>query len=199
MEVLADDYAAKGDEELVEVKVGEDLIFIEKKFVKLGSSALEPSVEKSEEPAKQPSDPMLLDEDDEEITITDDDDDDEHEGLSDDDMEDYVGDDDQDENEDDDEDEEITTVEEPEEEVTTVEEPETPASEPEQAPAPASPTSDLEVLRAKLKKSLVELEDIRSDMKTTFTSTDTISTTIQSLRGMIDALRKDQMSILSRR
>jgi hypothetical protein len=39
---------------------------------------------------------------------------------------------------------------------------------------------------------LEELEDIRSEMKNTFTSTDTISTTITSLKGMLDALKKDQ-------
>jgi hypothetical protein len=153
VEVLADDYASKGDEELIEVKVGDDLIFIEKKFIKLGSSALEPSTEAPESApkSKSPKEEML-DEDEEEISVAD------------------LDDEDDDEEEDDDDNESSTGV----------------------------PT-DLETLRAKLKKSLTELEDIKSDMSTTFTSTDTISSTIQSLRGMIDALRKDQMNILSNR
>ena len=54
---------------------------------------------------------------------------------------------------------------------------------------------DGEILRAKLNKSLEELEDIRSGMQNTFTSTDTISTTITSLKGMLDALKKDQEAI----
>ena len=54
--------------------------------------------------------------------------------------------------------------------------------------------SDLEMLQIKLQKSLQELEDIRSDMNKTFTSTDTIQSTIVSIRGMLDALRKDQFS-----
>jgi hypothetical protein len=37
-----------------------------------------------------------------------------------------------------------------------------------------------------------ELEGIRGEMKNTFTSTDTISNTITSLRGMLDALKRDQ-------
>jgi hypothetical protein len=59
------------------------------------------------------------------------------------------------------------------------------------------PSSDLEMLRAKLKKSLAELEELKGDMQNTFTSSDTLSMTIQSLRGMLDALKKDQMNILS--
>ena len=51
--------------------------------------------------------------------------------------------------------------------------------------------SDLEILSAKLKKSIQDLEDVRSEMKNTFTSTDTIQSTITSLKGMIDALQKD--------
>ena len=54
---------------------------------------------------------------------------------------------------------------------------------------------DVEKLSAKLKKSLGELEDIRSEMNNTFTSTDTISGTITSLKGMLDALKKDQQGL----
>jgi DNA repair exonuclease SbcCD ATPase subunit len=64
--------------------------------------------------------------------------------------------------------------------------------------AASQPKSDLEMLSAKLKKSLAELEDIKAGMNNTFTSTDTISSTIQNLRGMLDALKKDQMDILSK-
>jgi hypothetical protein len=64
---------------------------------------------------------------------------------------------------------------------------------------PLTPPTDIELIRAKLKKSLAELEDARADMSNTFTSTSTISTTIQSLRGMLDALKKDQMNILSKK
>jgi hypothetical protein len=57
-------------------------------------------------------------------------------------------------------------------------------------PEESSPTN-IEVLRAKLKKSLQELEEIKGEMKNTFTSTDTISSTITSIKGMLDALKKD--------
>jgi len=62
-----------------------------------------------------------------------------------------------------------------------------------------NPTSDMDVLSAKLNKSLGELEEIKSSMNNTFTSTDTISTTIQSLKGMLDAIKKDQDELLSKR
>ncbi len=62
-----------------------------------------------------------------------------------------------------------------------------------------NPTNDTDVLSAKLSKSLAELEEIRSSMNNTFTSTDTISTTIQSLKGMLDAIKKDQNELLSKR
>lgn len=60
---------------------------------------------------------------------------------------------------------------------------------------PATSANEPEILRAKLQKSLADLEDIRSEMKTSFTSTDTISTTINAVKGMLDALKKDQMAM----
>lgn len=61
VEVLADDYAAKGDEEFVEVKIGKDVIFVEKKFVKLSPSALE----KAEKPVVESFEDYTKDEDEE--------------------------------------------------------------------------------------------------------------------------------------
>jgi hypothetical protein len=65
-------------------------------------------------------------------------------------------------------------------------------TEPDSIPAVSNP-NEHEVLRAKLQKSLADLEDIRSEMKTSFTSTDTITSTINAINGMLDALKKDQM------
>ena len=48
-----------------------------------------------------------------------------------------------------------------------------------------------EELQSKLAKALEDLEQIRNDMKDTFTSNEMISHTINSLRGLNDALRKD--------
>lgn len=164
VEILADDYAAKGDEEMIEVKVGDDIVFIEKKYITPKSDAMD-----------TPGEPkvQLLDEEDDDLFDLD--------------IEDNL-----------------------------VDEPETPAEEEEDDETEIegmskhdfptlgdmyieNPSNDLEVLRAKLQKSLEELEEIKADMATTFTSTDTISTTIQSVKGMLDALKKDNDSILSKR
>jgi len=53
----------------------------------------------------------------------------------------------------------------------------------------------IEELQSKLAKALQDLESIRDDMKDTFTSNETISTTISSLRGLTDAMKKDSHSI----
>ena len=44
VEVLADDYTSKGDEDMIEVKMGDDLIFVEKKFVKITNDEIEPAI-----------------------------------------------------------------------------------------------------------------------------------------------------------
>ena len=124
----------------MEVKIGDDVIFIEKKFVKLGAAALEKPEEVQPDKVEKLEEEGFATQDDRDITAS---------------------------------------IEEPIE--------------------PVKPSSDLEMLRAKLKKSLAELEEIRSSMSTSYTSTNTISGTITSLRGMLDALKKDQMDILSRR
>ncbi len=183
---------------MIEIKIGDDLIFVEKKYIKLGSAALEKPEELKVQRLEEDDDDDDDDDDDEKFsldTMTDDivddivdniigDDDDEHHEDDDDDDEHHEDDDEHHEDDDDDD------------EAQSKGEFEVPA-ELEEIPV-KEPGSDLEVLRAKLKKSLEELEDIRSDMSASFTSTSTISTTIQSLKGMLDALKKDQMNILSR-
>jgi len=168
VEILADDYASKGDEEMVEVKVGDDVIFLAKKLITLKSSALKNP--ESEAPVQ------MIDEDEDEMA-----------DMFSMDMEDDI------------EDEE-------EEESTEEEEIEHALDGLSKGVFPSlgdiyieNPTSDMDVLSAKLNKSLGELEEIKSTMGNTFTSTDTISTTIQSLKGMLDAIKKDQNELLNRR
>jgi len=153
---------------MIEVKIGDDVVFLAKKLITLKSSALKNP--ESEDTVQ------ILDEDDDEMA-----------DMFSMDMEDDINDDDVEES--------------PEEE------------EIEQALDGLSkgvfpslgdiyvetPTSDMDVLSAKLNKSLGELEEIKSSMGNTFTSTDTISTTIQSLKGMLDAIKKDQAELLSKR
>jgi hypothetical protein len=183
VEVLADDYTVKGDEEMVEVKIGDDVVFIEKKYIVLDNSAMEkPDSELSTEPKTE-----LLDEEDEDENFSLDlpaDIEDEEEPILDEPSE---------EPSEDGEgvlasDDDITIGDLGLDDVTSI-----------GAEGVEKEQNDPEVLRAKLLKSLQELEDIKSNMTNTFTSTDTISSTIQSLRGMIDALKKDQMNILSRK
>jgi hypothetical protein len=153
---------------MIEVKIGDDIIFLAKKLLTLKSSALKnPETEDSIK---------MLDEDEDDIA-----------SMFNMDMEDDVNDEEEEES--------------PEED------------EIEQALDGLSkgvfpslgdiyvdnPTSDMDVLSAKLNKSLGELEEIKSSMNNTFTSTDTISTTIQSLKGMLDAIKKDQDELLSKR
>ena len=182
VEVLADDYAAKGDEDMVEVKIGDDVVFIEKKYIDLDSSAMEkPDLETSVKPKVELLDeeddednfsldlPQDIEDDEEEVdTILDEPTAGEEEGV-------LASDDD------------ITIGDLGLDDITSI-----------GAEGEEKEQSDPEVLRAKLLKSLKELEEIKSNMSSTFTSTDTISSTIQSVRGMIDALKKDQMNILSR-
>jgi hypothetical protein len=169
VEVLATDFAAKGPEDLIQVKCDGELYFIEKKFVQVSTSEEEslsidfdaeaPSDEKpkkeepkeeepkEEEPAAEPKE---------------------------------------------EEPKEEKPAEEPKEEEPKEEEPkeEKPAEEPkEEEPKEEKPS--IEDLQAKLSKALEDLEQIKNDMKDTFTSNETISTTINSLRGLNDALKRD--------
>jgi hypothetical protein len=191
VEVLADDYTSKGDEELIEVKIGDDIIFVEKKFINLENEALSPVTTTSEEFTVPETTSFsgvanVKEEEEEEFTISlddlddilgrDDDDEDEDDEDEDDDDDDDDEDDDEDDDDEDDDAISISDLDDKPESIFNTE----PRDE------------DGEVLKAKLSKSLEELEDIRSEMKNTFTSTDTISTTITSLKGMLDALKKDQ-------
>jgi hypothetical protein len=176
VEVLADDYTSKGDEDMIEVKMGDDLIFVEKKFVKITTDEIEPAItDKVQE----------IDEDD-------DDDDDYEFDL---DLDDLKDDDDDDTFSFDMEEEPSEEPEEPS--AVEPEEIETIVAEPQQLNT-GSKDTEMIILQAKLKKSLAELEDLRNDMHNTFTSSDTLSNTITSLKGMLDAMKKDQMNILSR-
>jgi hypothetical protein len=165
VEILADDYASKGDDEMIEVKIDDDVIFVEKKYITLKPDALQ-------SPDKEPELEMI-EEDDEDHSF--------------------------------DVDLEADIVDEPETpEEEEEEEHDVPGMSKHEFPSIGdmyveTPTSDMEVLRAKLQKSLSELEDIKSEMSNTFTSTDTIATTIQSVKGMLDALKKDQAELLNRR
>lgn len=203
VEVLADDYAAKGDEEMIEVKVGDDLIYVEKKFVNPGNEAMQ----KVEEPA-----PAKTLEDEEISFDVEDDEDREDDGEEEfsydlEDLDDEAADDDDDEDDEEDDEEEILSFD-SEDDVEDGEDDgeefsydvdsdeETSDDDDIQMdvvvePEPVAQPTKVEILRSRLKKSMQELEDIRSQMKSTFTSTDTISSTITSLRGMLDALQKD--------
>jgi hypothetical protein len=163
---LADDYASKGEEEMIEVKIEDDIIFLAKKEITLKSSALQkPEAEDSVQ---------LLDEDEDDIA----------------DMFNMdIADDIEDE-------EESPEEEEIEHALDGLSKGEFPSLGDIYV---ENPTNDTDVLSAKLSKSLAELEEIRSSMNNTFTSTDTISTTIQSLKGMLDAIKKDQNELLSKR
>lgn len=52
-----------------------------------------------------------------------------------------------------------------------------------------------EDLQDKLATTLKDLNDIKKQMKNTFTSTDTVTSVITSIKGMIDAIRKDQLQM----
>lgn len=170
---------------MVEVKIGDDVVFIEKKYIDLDSSAMEnPDTEET-----KPKGDLLLDDEDEDENFSldlasdiEDDIEDEIDSILDEPIE-GEGEDGVLASEDD-----ITIGDLGLDDITSI-----------GAEGQEKEQNDPEVLRAKLLKSLKELEDIKSNMTSTFTSTDTITSTIQSLRGMIDALKKDQMDILSRR
>jgi hypothetical protein len=180
---------------LIEVKIGDDLIFVEKKFIKLGEAALEKPAETKPDSKTEMLDEDEDDDDDDDNEDHDDDDDDEDEDFNFDMEDDLVFNDEEEEKEDsqekmhDEHDEIKQSIEDLNQEVGYLT---------NALAAGTKPQADLEMLSAKLKKSLSELESIKADMSNTFTSTDTISSTIQSLRGMLDALRKDQMNILAK-
>ena len=177
VEVLATDFAAKGPEDLIQVKCEGELYFIEKKFVQVSTSEEEslsidfdaeaPSDEKpkKEEPKEEePKEEKPAEEPKEE------------------------------------EPKEEKPAEEPKEEEPKEEEPkeeepkeEKPAEETKEE-EPKEEKLSIEDLQAKLSKALEDLEQIKNDMKDTFTSNETISTTINSLRGLNDALKKDNLS-----
>ena len=167
---------------MIEVKIGDDMIFVEKKFVKILTDEIDPAItDKKVESIDEDDD------DDDSLNLDfgdleDDDDDTFSFDMDDVDIED---------DDDDDDDEEPVAV--PSEEPAAA-----PSEEPTVEPQPMNKDNEMVVLQAKLKKSLAELEDLRSDMKNTFTSSDTLGNTITSLRGMLDALKKDQMDMLSK-
>ena len=202
VEVLADDYTSKGDEEMLEVKIGDDVIFVEKKFISLKGESLEPVVdedftlpgstsisgvanvkEEEEEELEDDEEEFVISLSDLDDVISDDDDDKEDdEELT---MLDLTG---NDEEEDDDEDDDEDDNDDEEEETISI-------SDLDDSPEGDNNVGDTEKLSSKLRKSLEELEDIRSEMNNTFTSTDTITGTITSLKGMLDALKKDQENL----
>lgn len=137
VKILADDYTSKGDEDFIEAKVGDEAVFVAKKFINLNKEALEKEVISNKAPE----------------TISD-------------------------------EDDEIDTDVDTDIDTTAI------------CPMPIDLVQNK--LKAKLQKSLDELEDIRNEMKTSFTSSNTISGAIQSLKGMIDALQRDQMEEFKR-
>ena len=167
VQILADDYTSKGDEELIETKIGDDLVFIEKKFLTLKKEALQNASEDFTVPETTSISGVgnVKEEDeDDEITIS---------------LNDLLDSDDDNNDEDKDDDNVEISIEDLDDE----------DAEPE------SKAEELEVLQAKLRKTLDELEDVKAEMKNTFTSTETISNTITSLKGMLDAMRKDQMNL----
>ena len=166
----------------MEVRIGDEHVFIEKKFIIVDSI-----LSKDEPTEKTVGTVPLMDEEEELINDDDEDDEDDEDAiktsLADLDFDDEEG---------------VSTDENPEQE---------PEPEPEPEPTPEPETeislSDLdkqdkeskESLQAKLKKSLEDLKAIKDEMKNTFTSTETISSTITSVKGIIDALKKDQLEL----
>ena len=128
VKVLAKDYASKSDDDPIEVKIDDDVVLIEKKYIII-EDILSKETPVEEQPAPE-----------KEVSIGE---------------------------------PENTTPEE-----TTVE----------------SPNSH-EIFQAKLRKALTELEDLKKDMTKTYTSTETISNNITSLKGVLDAMKKDQLEL----
>ena len=181
------------------MKVGDDIVFVEKKFVFLKDESLEPAtkptVKNTAEEFTVPAVNSISgvanikedddeEEDDESILSIGDGDEEFTFSLDDLDFTKKADDDDDHEDDDDDDDDDDDHEEDDDQASHGEEKPSYFVSEPE-------PTN-IDVLRAKLKKSMQELEGIRGEMKNTFTSTDTISNTITSLKGMLDALKRDQ-------
>jgi hypothetical protein len=170
VEILAGDFTSKGDEDLIQVKCGEDLYFIEKKFIQVSTTEeeslsidfdAEPPAEdeKKEEPKEEEGEKKEGGEEKKEEV-----------------------------KEEPKEEEKEEKQEEPKEEEK--EEPKKEeGGEEKKEEEPKKPT--VEELQAKLAKALEDLEAIKNDMKDTFTSNETIQTTITSLRGFTEALKKD--------
>lgn len=183
VEVLAADFASKGPEDLIQVKCDGELFFIEKKFVQVSTTEAEDSLtidfdaappaedeKKEEEPKKEEGGEEAPKEEEPKA----------EEAPK----------------------EEEPKAEEPKEEAPKEEAPkeEAPKEEEPKEEAPKAEGGEegeekkkpsLEDLQAKLSKALEDLEQIKNDMKDTFTSNEAISATITSLKGLNDALKKD--------
>ena len=164
--VLASDYSSKGDEEMVEVRIGEDLVFIEKRYI-----TIENVLDKAQDSSGPQTKP--LEEDEEENNPS---------GCLD-----HV----------------LYKLSKLSSEDKEKKDDNAPKIENGDEVDPIISIEDLnkehdesqEQLAARLSKTLSDLQDIKKDMSNTFTSTDTISSTIVSVKGMIDAIMKDQLKI----
>lgn len=188
---MANDYTSKGDEELIEVKIGDDLIFIEKKFIIVNPTAVlskEPDSTETEiidnsKPIKEDDD----DDDDDDISFSLDSLSADIQDISDDPIE-------PDEKEDGEDSKVTEPIDNKKKEISLddIEDDDIKISVKDLDDEHRSSQEDLQ---QKLRNTLEDLQEIKKDMKNTFTSTETISTAITSIKGMIDALRKDQLTI----
>lgn len=170
MEFLARDYTSKGDDDEIEVKIGDDIIFIEKKFIIPAKSTIKQSVIKP-----VPEENKNVQENEEEVIVDDD--------FFDDDPDDDPN-DDPDDDFDDELDGDMKIIKNDEFDSNDKKDKES-IFKSEEDP------SENNVMISKLKKTLSELEDLRNDVKKTFTSSDTLDSIINSTRGMLDAILKD--------
>lgn len=170
VEFLARDYTSKGDDDEIEVKIGDDIIFIEKKFIIPAKSTIKQSVIKP-----VPEENKNVQENEEEVIVDDD--------FFDDDPDDDPN-DDPDDDFDDELDGDMKIIKNDEFDSNDKKDKES-IFKSEEDP------SENNVMISKLKKTLSELEDLRNDVKKTFTSSDTLDSIINSTRGMLDAILKD--------
>ena len=153
VEVLASDFAAKGPEDLIEVKCEDETYFIEKKFLKVSTTEGDDSMTIDFD-AEAPSDEEKKDDSEEKPESEEKKDDSEEKSDDEDKKDDKEGSSDDSDKED-------------------------------------KPENKLEILQSKLAKALKDLEEIKADMNDSFTSNETISMSITSLKGLTDALKKD--------
>jgi hypothetical protein len=170
VEVLAADMAAKGPDDLIQVKCDGELFFIEKKFIEVSTTEADDSTTIDFD-AAPPDDEKKDDE------KKDDEKKDDSEEKSDDSEKKEGGDE---EKSDDGEKKEGGD----EEKSDDGEKKEDSDEEKKEKPS-------IEELQSKLAKALEDLEQIKNDMKDSFTSNETISATINSLRGLNDAFKRD--------